>query len=454
MSDAVRRAGIYVRISSDPTGRRLGVTRQRDACREKARELGWDVVSLFEDNDVSASTGRRRPAYSRMLEGLRAGELDAVVVWDLDRLTRRPMEIEEFIELADRHGVALASVGGEVDLATDNGRLFARIKGAVARAEAERKGARQKAANAQRRRTGALNPGGLRTFGYQPGGQAVVRAEAAAVRQAAARLIGGATISEIARWLTGTGMLSTAGNPWQPYSVRRMLANPRYAGWVTHHGQRVVRGSWPPILDDRTQAAVLAALQERAAAGTTKYLLTGIARCSVCRRTVSGTWDSTLSAPIYRCPSRAHLSRRTAPLDRHVESQLLARAAQLHSPDPDAAAERMGRLQERDMQLRARLDRLSEAFADGGIDEQQLRAGTARLRARRNAAAGDLIAASASASLARLRDAPDPAATWAAMPIRARRSIVRQTLSIDLLPPGRGSKIFRPAREIALSWRD
>jgi site-specific DNA recombinase len=114
-----RRAAIYTRISSDPAGQRLGVTRQLTDCRKKAVDLGWDVVAVYEDNDVSASTTRTRPQYVKMLAALEAGQVDGVVVWDLDRLTRRPIEIEQFIDLADRRGIALASVGGDCDLATD-----------------------------------------------------------------------------------------------------------------------------------------------------------------------------------------------------------------------------------------------------------------------------------------------------------------------------------------------
>lgn len=126
-----RRAAVYVRISSDPSGQRLGVTRQLKECKAKAAALGWEVAEVYEDNDTSASGTRPRPRYRQMLADLEAGQIDALVVWDLDRLTRRPIEVEEFIDLADRRGVALASVGGDVDLSTDNGRLFARIKGAV-----------------------------------------------------------------------------------------------------------------------------------------------------------------------------------------------------------------------------------------------------------------------------------------------------------------------------------
>lgn len=47
-----RRAANYVRISSDPSGERLGVTRQLDACRSKAAALGWAVAGVYEDNDA------------------------------------------------------------------------------------------------------------------------------------------------------------------------------------------------------------------------------------------------------------------------------------------------------------------------------------------------------------------------------------------------------------------
>ena len=92
--------------------------------------------------------------------------IDAVVAWDLDRLYRQPRELEDLIDLADQKHLALATVGGDADLSTDNGRLFARIKGAVAKSETERKCARQKRANKQRAEAG--RPGRSTVpFGYR-----------------------------------------------------------------------------------------------------------------------------------------------------------------------------------------------------------------------------------------------------------------------------------------------
>ena len=136
-----RNAGIYARISLDD-GTALGVGRQVDDCTAEALRRGWTVVDEYVDNNVSASKSKPRPEYTRLLDDVEQGRIDAVIVWDVDRLTRKPAELETFIDLADRHGLSLASVGGEIDLATPQGRLTARIKGSVARHEAEQMGRR------------------------------------------------------------------------------------------------------------------------------------------------------------------------------------------------------------------------------------------------------------------------------------------------------------------------
>ncbi len=69
---------------------------------------------------------------------LAAVGIDAIVTWHNDRLHRSPKELESFIDLVERTRVILAVVtGGDYDLTTPDGRLSARIVGAVARKESE-----------------------------------------------------------------------------------------------------------------------------------------------------------------------------------------------------------------------------------------------------------------------------------------------------------------------------
>ena len=56
------RAALYTRISSDPSGQRAGVERQRRDCEAHCAARGWTVVEVFEDNDASASSGKPRRA--------------------------------------------------------------------------------------------------------------------------------------------------------------------------------------------------------------------------------------------------------------------------------------------------------------------------------------------------------------------------------------------------------
>ena len=53
--------------------------------------------------------GKRRPEWERLLADIAAGEIDAVVGWHVDRLTRSPRELEDVIDLAERHGLELAT---------------------------------------------------------------------------------------------------------------------------------------------------------------------------------------------------------------------------------------------------------------------------------------------------------------------------------------------------------
>ena len=143
-------AAIYLRQSEDRNGDMLAIDRQREDCAKLCAQRGWATVE-YVDNDTSASSGKtatglpadarrhpRRAASTRWWPGTSTG------------CTAAPSSSKHFIDLADQKHLALATVGGDADLSTDDGRLFARIKGAVARSEVERKSARQKRANQQR----------------------------------------------------------------------------------------------------------------------------------------------------------------------------------------------------------------------------------------------------------------------------------------------------------------
>ncbi|MGH3559464.1 MAG: recombinase family protein, partial [Mycobacterium sp.] len=283
-------AALYLRISEDRTGEQLGVTRQREDCAKLCAEKGWQPVEYI-DNDTSATNGKPRPAYERMLTDIADGRLGAVVAWDLDRLHRRPVELERFMEIADAHRLALATVSGDVDLSTAQGRLMARLKGSVAAHEGEHRKARQLRATRQLAERGV--PNWHRAFGYDDDRQPDPRT-APLVKQAYAAILAGASLGDVARTWNDAGALTLGGNRWRAAEVSKFLRKPRNAGLRTY-GVRygpvtrdsiVGKGTWPPLVDEDTFWSVQAVLDAPGRAPARKsvrrHLLTGVLVCGKC----------------------------------------------------------------------------------------------------------------------------------------------------------------------------
>ncbi|HEY6628421.1 MAG TPA: recombinase family protein [Acidimicrobiia bacterium] len=286
------RAAVYTRISKDQSNG-LGVARQETLCRKLAEEKGWEVAAVYTDNDISAYNGAPRPAYARMLEDLQAGTVNAVICVDLDRLTRRPSEIEEFITLADQTGAHLANVSGDLDLSSSDGRFRARIMGAVARQESEKKSERIIRANDQRRARGAPHLGGVRPYGYLPARATdgtptfrIVEDEATRIRNAIDDHLAGKSLNQIAREWNQAGTRTTKGGVFSATTVRRVLASPVCAG-LLKLDRETMAGNWPAIIDRATHEAIRQKTEARKGQGQgggrpPKKLLTGLVRCANC----------------------------------------------------------------------------------------------------------------------------------------------------------------------------
>ncbi|MGH3096475.1 MAG: recombinase family protein, partial [Streptosporangiales bacterium] len=139
------RAAVYLRISQDRTGDELGVTRQRDDAQQLVSQRGWTLIHEYPDNDVSAAGKKPRPQFDAMLASVERGEIDAIVAWSLDRLTRNRRDQLRLIETCEPHRVTIALCrGSDMDLSTPAGRMSADILASVARNEIEVKSDRSR----------------------------------------------------------------------------------------------------------------------------------------------------------------------------------------------------------------------------------------------------------------------------------------------------------------------
>lgn len=480
-------AAVYLRQSLDRTGEAVAVARQREDCTELCRSKGWNPRE-FVDNDVSASTGKKRPAYQKMLAAIESGEVGAVVAWDLDRLHRRPVELEAFIDLADRHRLALATVSGDVDLSTPQGRLVARLKGSVAKHEMEHKSARQTRAMQQLAESG--RPKWRKAFGYLDGatGPQPDPVTAPLVAEAHRLILAGGTLAAVCSLFNDAGAVGLNGKPWTPSTVSLFLRSPRNAGLRAYRGDIVGTGTWPPLVDEQTWRSTQAVLDDpnRKKPGrksVRKHLLTGVMVCGRqgCDGRLTGTWvmARTGGSPgrprageakahpgtvAHRIAYACKTCRKTSVRAENVEPLLLDLVAgRLTMPDavellktPSSAPEDAERLRTERLTLLARLDTAADDYADGQLDGR----GYARVRDRLQERLAELDRAETDAERLRVFDGIPLGTTEVAAAVKLLadeqpdryRAIIDLLVTVTVAPVGKRGNQFDPER-IQVVWR-
>jgi DNA invertase Pin-like site-specific DNA recombinase len=352
-------------VSSDKTGAGLAVERQEADCRELASRLGGEVVEVFTDNSISAYSGKRRPGYEALLEAMRSGRIDAVVAWHGDRLHRSMVELEEYVNASETHGVATHTVkAGAIDLATPSGRLVARQLGAVARYEVEHAVERVRAAKLQAAKAGKPS-GGNRAYGYEPGGMVIDEHEAQYVREAIDRYIRGDSWRSIALDFNARSITTANGNLWKPINIANMATLPRHAGYRSHNGM-LYEATWPPIISRDTYEQLQLTIKRRRELDNRrtyakKHLLTGFVFCGLCgnRMNITNAQNRDGSySPCFSCrkidqfgnpTGCGKVKRRKDPVEHLVVESVLYR---LDTPDLGAL---LGQSEHDDGELRARL---------------------------------------------------------------------------------------------------
>lgn len=470
-ASSVRAAAIYCRISRDARGEGLGVARQEKLCRKLAVEKGWPVAGVYTDNDLSAYSGAPRPGYENLIGDLESGVVDAVLVVDQDRLTRHPRELEEFIIRADELGIALANVSGEIDLGTSDGRFRARILGAVARQESEKKSERLKRQREQQAEMG-LPTGGRRRFGYRADRDdkgrpslVVLAEEAKIVREAAQRFLGGESLRAIASDFNLRGVSTVTGAPWRVTTLRTLLTGPQLAGLRVHHGEIVGEATWEAILDREVWEQIRAKIGDprRVQGGRPPaYLLTGKLRCGRCGSTL---YSSRLpdGSRRYTCNRGAdqgpcgRIAVIAVPLEEEVTDQLLGALAgpplwqALEQVDDEDA----GKITRQLVSDEESLEQLAkDHYVDRAISRREFLAARQALERRIDANRTALAVPVSRAALTGLPRNPDELrGSWAGLDVDRQRAILEAVVEGIVILPGKpGRRSFDPAR-VEIGWR-
>lgn len=504
------RAVIYLRISLDREMDGLAIDRQREDCENLAKYRRWEIVETYVDQSIAASDRtKKRPAYERMVQDYEAGLLDAIVCYDLDRLTRQPRELEDWIDRAEQHGLLLVTANGDADLSTDGGRMYARIKAAVARGEVERKGARQSRAQRQRAEQGRP-PKGVRPLGYRTDGN-VIPAEAEVVKGIYAAFLRGNSLNSIARALSGAEGADVAAGlshfplhsrtlviernerrvaegkaarpvppegAWVASTILSILRNPRYAGYsvytkkkarklpvgesrrkalrdniVRDENNEPVLGQWEPLIEADQWWTVQNLLDDparvtnRTGSTVRKHLGAGLYLCEVCEKPIR-------TRGIYYSCNGGHLNRSRDAIDDYVRAVVVERLnrkdlnRRKKQVDPDAKDAYSQRIAEQRARI-ARAERDYDAEIIEGADLARIRdaarAGIQRLEAERLASGTGVI-------LGHILGVKDPAQAFLDAPMAQQRTLIDTLMTVTLKKAKQGHKGFDPT-SVVIEWK-
>ncbi len=456
------RAAIYLRISEDRRDG-AGVERQEKECRELADRLGWPVVEVYQDNDISASSfsRKRRTDHERMVEAIKAGRINAVIAWDSDRMFRQPSEHEPYMKLCQQCGVQNAAVRvGDIDYDTPIGRFNARMHINMAAYESEHKADRIRSAHRQIAERGGWK-GGIRPFGYEPDGMTVRESEAAEIRRMADAVVCRQSLRSLAIELNERGVTTVTGKRWTSAHLRSMLVRSRLAGLREHRGKIIGPAAWPEILDRTTWEACKAVLEDpsRCTGGSGRRgrvptsLGTAIYVCGVCHEPRLRLGRSNGRSSVYRCgnidmtTSQGHVTRVADELDAYVEGALLeiisrpgvieAMCNVVDTDDHDIAA-----LQHEQREIRKELKKLAASCDAGDIDAEQLAIASRRKRQRDKEITATLTAAQQRSPLSVLLGADNIEAMWDnILTMGQKRAILAETLVVTVLPTNSGGRV-------------
>jgi site-specific DNA recombinase len=391
------RFAFYGRVSSedyqDPMTSRA---RQRDRAAALVAGFGWIVAEFFDVGWSRVLPWARRPQAAALLAAIADPDrgFDAIVVGEYERAFYGP-QYALMAPLFEHYGVQLwmPEAGGRVNFAAEGDEQLMLALGVQSKREITRTRIRVRAAMAAQTRDQGRYLGGRPPYGYRLAdagphpnkahaawGRRAHRLEpdphtAPVVRWMFAQRLAGHSLARITRALNDAGIpcpsaadpdrnLHRSGAAWTLFTVRAILANPRYTGrqvWnrqpASHDlvdpantglGHRQVQrwalpGGWvistrpshPALVSEEDFVAIQGIRADRDTEATPgrRYLLAGLLRCGICGRRMESCWAN--SRPAYRCRhgySSAVTPDPARPKNTYVrEDHILARLPALHA---------------------------------------------------------------------------------------------------------------------------
>jgi site-specific DNA recombinase len=303
------RCAIYTRVSIDEraVSEYSSLKRQEEICRNYIdihAEKGWTAAAVYEDAGYSGKDFQR-PGIQELMEDVRAGKLDVIVTYKIDRISRSLKDFYELWEVLKAHNVTFVSATQHFDTSDSMGMLILNILLSFAQFERELTRERTMSKMAGRAEKGLWNGGNVPLgFDYDKATQTLTanEREASVIRFLFQRLIETRSPCTVANEANARGHRTklrihtyrdgspreVGGKRFDEEDVKAIIRNPVYKGIIRYSG-KLYPARHQPIIDEEMWE------QAKQAVGTGKdednglrykdehvHLLKGIIRCGVC----------------------------------------------------------------------------------------------------------------------------------------------------------------------------
>jgi len=287
---------IYTRVPTD-----IQAEKEFSSCEaqeEKIRAFiksqnNWKVFKVYSDPGYTGAN-LNRPALQELLEDIKQGKINIVLVYKIDRLTRSPKDFYYLMEIFEKYKVNFISITERFDTSTPAGRLLRNIMLTFAQFERELASERTKDKMLQRAEKGLWN-GGIPPFGYRAVNKKLIpdERESEIVKLIFETYVKTGSIAVVYNTLKEKNILNRHGKAFTKSNIKNILSNPVYIGKLKYAG-KIYNGLHQPIISNLlfNEAQELHKKKIRKMKLFRNYLFAGLITCDECGSKMTPTYTN------------------------------------------------------------------------------------------------------------------------------------------------------------------
>ena len=302
-------AGLYPRVSTDDQVREgFSLDEQEKEMKKLCMYKNYQIYKVYREEGVSAKN-MNRPKFQEMMQDLKYGKINRIIVYKLDRLTRSIQDLEVICKLIEKYHCSLDSVSEEINTDTAMGVFFIRMTTILAQLEIERTSERTKFGLKGAAKNGHFC--GKAPIGYRKINKELVidDLESEVVKEIFDDYVNGLSVCTITKKLNNKNALN---RNWRTTTIDRMLSNYIYCGDYLY-GKRAknmkpihLENICPAIIDKETFKMVQTQKERNLKNYTRKHTYVYMQKivCSKCNKIMGGSSSTSKNKPTqiyYKC---------------------------------------------------------------------------------------------------------------------------------------------------------